>query len=138
MIEWGTIVKSLCAISAIGVAATAMFLVAGQRLILKTASHSGKAAAGNRCEGFVFISAYNETGPIRGMASDSISVTVVSAPEDASPVKNAGMSEPVSGIYKISVAPELSQHRWSTGTYVLGVNLTSPNGSGVALAELVI
>ena len=144
MIEWGTIAKLTCAISAIGISATVMFLVAGSsatishRLILKTACHSSKAATGNRSEGFLFVSAYNEAGPIRGLASGNIAVAVVSAPKDAAPVRIMGMTEPIGGIYKISVAPELSQQRWSSGMYVMGVRFISPHGSGVALAELVI
>ena len=93
---------------------------------------------GNRNEAFVLVSAYNAAGRIRGLAMGSFSVFVVAAPDGANPLKNVSMTEPVSGVYKISLAPELSSHRWSTGKYVIALSLTSANGSGVVLADLVI
>jgi hypothetical protein len=109
-----------------------------QGLILQAASHSGAAAAGNRNEAFILISAYNEAGPIRGIAGGSFSVAVVAAPDGANPIKKTGVAEPVSGVYKIGLAPDLSQHRWSEGNYVMGITFTSPNGSGVAVGQLII
>ena len=109
-----------------------------QGLILQTSSHLGTAASGNREEAYVLVSAYNEAGAIRGIASGSFSVSVVASPSAASPIKKAGLTEPVSGVYKIALTPELSQHRWAAGKYVMSITFTSSNGSGVTLADLVI
>jgi hypothetical protein len=107
-------------------------------LALQATSHIGTAAVGNRNEAFVLVSAYNAAGSIRGLAVGSFAVTVVAAPENANPLKRVVMTEPVSGVYKISLAPELSSHRWSAGKYTFAIALTSANGSGVCLAEIVI
>lgn len=109
-----------------------------QGLILQATSYVGAAAVGNRNEAAVFVSAYNEAGPIRGLATGSLAVTVVAAPDGANPLKKIAMTEPVSGVYKISLAPELSSHRWSAGKYVVSISFTSANGSGVVLADLTI
>lgn len=135
---------ALYTILAVAVGAGAMLLVGSaaapttQGLILQTSNHLGTAAAGNRDAAYVLVSAYNEAGSIRGIASGSFSVSVVAAPNAASPTTKTGMTEPVSGVYKIALAPELSQHRWTSGKYVISVAFTSPNGSGVTLGELVI
>lgn len=107
-------------------------------LILLTSNHVGTAASGNRDEAYVLVSAYNEAGAIRGIGSGSFSVSVVASPNGATPVTKTGITEPVSGVYKIALAPELSQHRWASGKYVMSITFTSPNGSGVTLAELAI
>lgn len=128
----------------VAIGAGAMLLVGSaaapttQGLILQTSNHLGTAAAGNRDEAYVIVSAYNEAGSIRGIASGSLSVSVVASPNGANPLKKTGVTEPVSGVYTIALAPDLSQHRWSSGKYVMSVTFTSPNGSGVTLAELVI
>jgi hypothetical protein len=107
-------------------------------LILQTSSHSGTAAAGNRNEAYVLVSAYNEAGSIRAIPGGSFSVAVVASPNGADPVKKVSVAEPVSGVYKIAVTPELSSHRWSSGKYVLAVTFTTASGSGVAVAGLEI
>jgi hypothetical protein len=107
-------------------------------LILQATGHPAAAAAGNRNEAFVILSAYNVAGPIRGIASGSLSVAVVAAPIGSDPVKKVTVTEPVSGVYKIALAPDLASHRWSTGKYVISITFTSPNGTGVVVGDLVI
>lgn len=107
-----------------------------QGLILQATGQIGTAAGGNRNEAYVIVAAYNEAGPIRGIASGSLSVAVVAAPTGADPLKKVNVTEPVSGVYKVALAPELSPHRWSSGKYVISITLTSANGSGVALGSL--
>jgi hypothetical protein len=107
-------------------------------LILQATSHTGAAAVGNQSEAFVLVSAYNAAGSIRGLATGSLAVTVVAAPDGANPLKKVAMTEPVSGVYRISLSPELSSHRWSAGKYVVSIAFTSANGSGVVLADIVI
>ena len=107
-------------------------------LVLGTRTHNGSALVGNRNEAFVFVSAYNSAGSIRGLLSGSLSATVVAAPENAAPIKKASFTEVSSGVYKIGFAPELSQHKWSAGKYVIAISLTSANGSGVVLAEVLV
>jgi len=109
-----------------------------QGLILQTVSSPEAAASGNRNEAALFVSVYNEAGSVRGLPGGSFSVAVLTAPTGAAPIVKSGVTESVSGIYRIGLTPELSAHRWSSGTYILGVTLTSANGSGIALAELVI
>lgn len=107
-------------------------------LTLRATSHSGTAAAGNGNEAYLLVSAYNAAGSIRGLAIGSFGVTVVAAPENATPLKKVTLTEPASGVYRISLTPELSSQRWSAGKYVVAITLTSANGSGVTLAEIVI
>jgi hypothetical protein len=109
-----------------------------QGLILQAEGHPGSAAVGNGNEAYVFVSVYNEAGPVHGLASGSLSASVIGAPTGAPPLRKANVTEPVSGIYRIALSPELSSQRWAAGTYVVGVALTSPNGSGVVVAGLVI
>jgi hypothetical protein len=136
--------RLLYALLVVVVGVSAVWLTAGtfapttQGLILQTASHPATAATGNRDEAFVLVSAYNEAGPIRGILGGSFSVAVVASPDGADPVKKASVTEAVSGAYKIGLAPELSNHRWTGGRYVIAITLTSANGSGVALASLEI
>jgi len=107
-------------------------------LILQATGYASTAAAGNRNEAYVIVAAYNEAGPIRGLAAGSLSVAVVAAPAGADPLKKVTVTEPVSGVYKIALVPELSSHRWSNGSYGISITLTSANGSGVVLATLEI
>ena len=107
-------------------------------LILQAVGHRGAAAAGNRNEAYLFVSGYNASGPVRGIPEGSLSVVVVGAPAGADPIKKVGVTEPVSGVYRISLTPDLSSHRWSSGMYVLSVTFTSPNGSGVVLGDVLI
>ena len=109
-----------------------------QGLILQAEGHPGAAAAGNGNEAYVFVSVYNEAGPVHGLAAGSLSASVLGGPAGAPPLKKASVTEPVSGIYKVALSPELSSQRWAAGTYVVGVTLTSQNGSGVVVASLVI
>jgi hypothetical protein len=109
-----------------------------QGLVLQTESHCGLALAGNGNESYVFVSVYNEAGPVRGIASGSLSVSVIAVPPGAPPIKKTAFTETVGGIYKIALSPELSSQRWTAGKYVVAVALTSQNGSGVAVASLVI
>ncbi|MBU0595502.1 hypothetical protein KJ567_02300 [Candidatus Bipolaricaulota bacterium] len=138
---WRGVVYTLLAVA---IGGGAMLLVGGaaapttQGLILQTASHLGTAAAGNGDPAYLLVSAYNEAGSIRGIASGSFSVSVLAAPNGATPITKTAVTEPVSGVYKISLAPELSQYRWVSGKYVMSITFTSPNGSGVTLSELVI
>jgi len=128
----------------VAIVTSLVFLTAGtfapttQGLVLQTTSHAATAAAGNRNEAFVFVAAYNEAGPIRGIPGGSLSVAILAAPDGADPVKKTTVTEPVNGVYKIALAPELSNHRWAGGRYVIGITFTSANGSGVALASLEI
>ena len=144
MVERRSIRKYLYLVIATAIGAATIFLAATtfapttEGLALHAVGYQGAAAIGNRDDAAVFVSAYNEAGSIRGIAGGSFSVAVLAAPAGADPVKKAGVSEPVSGIYKVSLTPELSQHRWSAGTYVIGITFTSANGSGVVLAELAI
>ena len=134
--------RLLLALLVLGVGVSAVWLTAAtfapttHGLILQTASHSGTAAAGNRNEAAVLVSVYNEAGPIRGVPAGSFSVVIVASPDGTDPVKKTGVSEPVSGVYRIGLAPELSNHRWTGGRYVIAITFTSANGSGVALASL--
>ena len=130
---------------AVAIAAGLVLLLSGAAaapttagLILQATGHSGGAVAGNRNEAHVILSAYNEAGPIRGIASGSLSVAVVAAPAGSDPVKKVSVAEPVSGVYKVALAPDLSSHRWSAGKYVISVTLTSPNGTGVVVGDLMI
>jgi len=107
-------------------------------LILQAVGHAGTAAAGNRNEVYVLVSAYNAAGPIRGILGGSLSVTVVAAPANADPMKKVSVTEPASGVYKIALMPDLSSHRWSSGRYVLSVAFTSPSGTGVVVVDVVI
>jgi len=107
-------------------------------LILQATGHPGTAAAGNRNEAYIIVVAYNQAGPIRGIAGGSFAATVVAAPTGADPIKKVTVSEPVSGVYKIALTPDLSSHRWARGKYAISVGFTSPNGSGVTVGELVI
>ncbi len=107
-------------------------------LILQATSQIGTAAVGNGNEAFILVSAYNAAGSVRGLATGSFGVTVVAAPANAAPLKKVAMTEPASGVYKISLTPELSSQRWVSGKYILAITLTSANGSGVTLAEMVI
>ena len=109
-----------------------------QGLVLQTSSHAGGALPGNGNEAYILVGIYNEAGPIRGIVAGSLYVAVVAAPSGAAPIKKSSVTEPVSGVYKIALAPELSSHRWASGRYVISITLTSANGSGVALADLVI
>lgn len=134
----------LYALAAI-IAVAAAAIVTGSRaapttqgLILQATSTPAAAVAGSRSEVYIFVSIYNEAGPVRGIAAGSLSVAVVGAPAGADPVKKTSVTEPVTGVYKIALTPELSSHRWSSGTYVISITLTSANGSGVALAKLEI
>jgi len=130
------------AVVAIGVGV--LFLVATtyapttEGLVLHALSHPGTAAAGNRNEASLLVSAYNAAGPIRGVPGGSFSIVVAASPAGATPIAKVAVSEVATGIYRITVAPERSQDRWSAGLYVLGITLTSPNGSGVVVAELQI
>lgn len=83
-------------------------------LILQGASHSGGAVAG------------------------SFSAAIVPAPTGAYPIKKVSVTEPVRGVHRIALAPEFSSHRWSGGKYVIGVTLTSANGSGVVGIDLIV
>ncbi|GEM_PF-1697235 len=134
-----------CSIVVMAIGIGAVLLLGGaaaapttQGLILQTTSQIGTAAGGNRNEAYMIVAAYNEAGPIRGIASGSLSVAVVAAPAGSDPLKKFNVTEPVSGVYKIALAPELSSHRWSSGTYVLSITFTSPNGTGVVVGGLVI
>lgn len=144
MARYVAIRRILYACLVVGVVTAAVLLTAStfapttQGLILQTSGHSGTAAAGNRNEAFILVSAYNEAGPIRGIPGGSFSIAVVASPSGADPIKKTGVTEPVSGIYKISLALELSPHRWSSGKYVLAVTFTTASGSGVAVADLEI
>jgi len=109
-----------------------------QGLILQAAGQAGTAATGNRNEAYLIVAAYNEAGPIHGIAGGSFLASVVAAPTGADPIKKVVVTEPVSGVYKIALTPDLSSHRWSSGKYVVSVTFTSPNGSGVTVGELVI
>jgi len=128
----------------VALGASAFLLVAAtsapttQGLILQAVGHAGSAAVGNRNEAYVVVSAYNEAGSIRGIVGGSFSITIVGSPSGADPVRKAGVTEPVSGVYKIALAPELSQHRWSAGKYLVAVAFTSASGSGVVVGELLI
>lgn len=133
--------RARIAIMAVGAAAIVTGSMAApttQGLILQATSVLATAAAGNRTEAYVFISVYNEAGPVRGITAGSLSLAVAGAPAGAVPVRKTSVREPVSGVYRISLAPELSSHRWSSGSYVIGITLTSSNGSGVVLATLEI
>jgi len=107
-------------------------------LILQAVGHSAAAAAGNRGEVYLFVSAYNAAGPVRGIPAGSLSVAVVAAPTGADPIVKASVSEPVGGVYRIALTPDLSSHRWSRGKYVLSLTFTSPSGSGVIVGTVVI
>ncbi len=136
--------KSLYLIAAVAIGAVAVFLVATtyapttEGLALYAVGHQGTAGVGNRNEASLLVSAYNAAGPIHGIAGGSFSVVVVASPVDADPIVKVAVSEVASGIYRIALAPERSQHRWSAGSYVMGITLTSPNGSGVVVADLEI
>ena len=134
---------SIYSVLAIGIIVGAVLLLSGaaaapttQGLILQTEGHSGAAVAGNGSEAYIFVAIYNEAGPVRELVSGSLSVSVVAAPSGAPPIRKANVTEPVSGVYRIALFPELSSQRWVAGRYVVGVSLTSQNGSGVAVAEL--
>ena len=114
----------------------ATFAPTTEGLVLHAIGYPGTAAAGNRDEAFVVLSAYNAAGPIRGIPGGSFSIAVAASPTDSAPLAKETVTEAASGVYRIALAPQLSQHRWSAGSYVISVTLTSPNGSGVALAEL--
>lgn len=127
---------------ALAVLAVMIFLVAAtfapttEGLALHAVGHQGTAGVGNRNEASLLVSAYNVAGPIRGIPSGSFSVTVLASPAGSDPIKKVAVSEAVGGIYRITLTPELSSHRWSEGSYVMGITFTSPNGSGVIVAEL--
>jgi hypothetical protein len=129
---------------ALAVLAVMIFLVAAtfapttEGLALHAVGHQGTAGVGNRNEASLLVSAYNAAGPIRGIPGGSFSIVVIASPADSDPIQKAAVSEVTSGIYRITLVPELSSHRWSKGSYVVGVALTSPNGSGVVLGELQI
>ena len=135
----------VCSIAVVAIGIGAVLLLGGaaaapttQGLILQATSQIGATVEGNRNEAYVIVSAYNEAGPIRGIASGSLSIAVIAAPAGADPLKKVNVTEPVSGVYKIAVAPELSSHRWSSGTYVLSITLTSSSGTGVVVGALAI
>ena len=136
--------KIFYGMSVVAVGILTVLLISGtfapttQGLMLQTSSHSGTASAGNRNDVYVFVSAYNEAGPIRGILDGSFSISILASPEGASPIKKTGITEPVTGIYKITLTPDLSSHRWAVGKYVIGITFTSANGSGVTVAEVVI
>jgi hypothetical protein len=109
-----------------------------QGLILQAVGYAGTAAVGNGNDAYAIVSVYNEAGPVRGLASGSLSIAIAAAPADAPPVHKTGVVETSSGIYRIGLAPELSSQRWVSGTYVIGITLTSADGSGVAVADFAI
>lgn len=109
-----------------------------QGLILHAVGHPGSAASGNGADAYVVVSIYNEAGPVRELASGSLSLAVVAAPGSAPPIRKTSVVEASGGIYRIALAPELSSQRWVSGRYVIGVTLTSANGSGVTVADLTI
>ena len=127
---------------AVAVLAGAAFVLATtfapttEGLALYAVGHQGTAAPGNRNEASVVLSAYNAAGPIRGIPGGSFSIAVAASPADSDPLAKDAVTEVASGVYRIALAPQLSQHRWSAGSYVISVTLTSPNGSGVVLADL--
>jgi hypothetical protein len=127
---------------ALAVLAVMIFLVAAtfapttEGLALHAVGHQGTAGVGNRNEASLLVSAYNVAGPIHGIPGGSFSVTVLASPAGSDPIKKVAVSEAVGGIYRITLTPELSSHRWSEGSYVMGITFTSPNGSGVIVAEL--
>jgi len=129
-------------IGAAAIGAAAVFILATafapttEGLALHAVGFQGAAAAGNRNEASILVSAYNAAGPVRGVPGGSFSVVVAASPPDSHPLAKVAVTEVASGVYRIALTPELSQHRWSTGSYVVGVTLTSPNGSGVVVAEL--
>ena len=129
----------------VGIGLGAVLLLTGavaapstEGLILQVACHPGTAAPGNGNEAYVLVSIYNAAGPVRGLSSGNLSVSVVAGPTGAPPLKKGSVLEPVSGVYKIGLAPELSSQRWVGGTYVVSVALTSSNGSGVVVGELIV
>ena len=130
------VLAAIMAVGAASIVTGSMAAPTTQGLVLQATSTSAAAVAGSRSEAYIFVSIYNEAGPVRGIAAGSLSVAVVGAPAVADPVTKASVTEPVSGVYRISLVPELSSHRWSSGTYVIGITLTSANGSGVVLARL--
>jgi hypothetical protein len=127
---------------AVAILAVTIFLVSAtfapttEGLALQAVGHQGTAGVGNRNEASLLVSAYNVAGPIREIPAGSFSVAVLASPAGSDPIKKVAVSEPVGGIYRITLAPELSSHRWSDGSYVIGITFTSPNGSGVVVAEL--
>jgi hypothetical protein len=136
--------KYLYPVLATAIGAAAILLVAAafapttEGLALQAVGHQGTAGVGNRNEASLLVGAYNAAGPIRGIPGGSFSVVVLASPAGSDPVKKIAVTEPASGIYRITLAPELSQHRWSKGSYVMGITFTTPNGSGVVVAELEI
>jgi len=129
---------ALVAVAAVGILTGSAAAPTTKGLALQTAVDPARALAGNRDEAHVFVAVYNEAGPVHGVAAGGFSVAIVAAPESASPVRKVGVIEPVAGVYRISLAPELSSHRWTRGLYVISISVTSPSGSGVVLAELEI
>lgn len=136
--------KYLYPVLAMAIGAVTILLVASafapttEGLALHAVGHQGTAGVGNRNEASLLVGAYNAAGPVRGIPGGSFSVVVLASPAGSDPVKKVAVTEAVGGIYRITLAPELSQHRWSEGNYVMGVTFTSPNGSGVVVAELQI
>lgn len=134
----------LSVVVVVAVAAGAILLTAStlapttEGLTLQTVGHPGGAAAGNRNEAALFVGVYNQAGSVRGIPGGSFSVAVLASPTGADPIVKASVTEAVGGIYRISLVPERSSHRWSVGKYVVGVTFTSSSGSGVTVGELSI
>jgi hypothetical protein len=128
------------------VAGVSVFLLAAtyaapttEHLIIQAVGHEGLADDGNRAEASLIVSIYNAAGPITGMAGGSFSVKTAATPTGGFLLKKSAVTEVGAGIYQITLVPDTASQSgavWKRGQYVVGVTLTSPNGSGTAVASL--
>jgi len=109
-----------------------------EHLIIQAVGHEGLADEGNKKEAMLVVSIYNAAGPITRMAGGSFSIKTAAFPEGGYAVKKSSVTEVGSGIYQIALVPDTEDRNavWKKGAYAVGVVLTSPNGSGIAVATL--
>ncbi|MCX6094761.1 MAG: hypothetical protein NTY63_08095 [Candidatus Bipolaricaulota bacterium] len=105
-------------------------------LILHAVGQEGLAGVGNNEEAYVVISVYNAAGPVGGLAGGSFSVEAVVVAPLGTSVTKSRVAEAPRGVYLIGVVPTKASTGWQKGHYIVAVTLTSPNGSGVTVADL--
>lgn len=128
----------------LGILAVAVALLVGgwaaapttEGLIMNALGGEGLAGAGNNEEAYIVVSVYNAAGPVGGLAGGSFSVEAVVVAPFGTVVTKSRVVETPRGVYLIGVVPTKASTGWQKGHYVVAVTLTSPNGSGVAIADL--
>ncbi len=105
-------------------------------LILQAVAHEALAGAGNNEEAYIVVSVYNAAGPVGGLAGGSFSVDTILVAAGGTTVTKSRVLESPKGVYMIAIVPTKASTGWQKGHYIVAVTLTSPNGSGVTLADL--